>query len=351
MSTSENDPATVQRIEDVGQLDELLSRPTPQVVRAMGRLEGDLIILGVGGKIGPTLARMARRASDEAGAKRRIIGVDKFTPPELRERLQSQGIELICCDLLDRAEMNELPEVPNVLYMAAMKFGATGQESTTWAMNTYLPGMACERFRHSRIVAFSTGNVYRMAPVDGTGSTETDPINPIGDYAMSCLGRERILTYFSRQLDVPVTLVRLNYANELRYGVLTDVAQQVLAGTPIDVTMGYFNAIWQGDANAMTLRAFDHAAVPAKPINLAGPETLSLRRVAEQFGRLFDRPVTVTGTEAPDALLSDGRLGYELLGRPLVTSEQMIRWIADWQSRGGTTLGKPTKFQVRDGKF
>jgi nucleoside-diphosphate-sugar epimerase len=232
-----------------------------------------------------------------------------------------------------------------------MKFGATGQEATTWAMNTYLPGMTCEKFRNCRIVAYSTGNVYQMAPADGGGAAEDDPIGPIGDYAMSCLGRERMFDYFGRTLDVPVALIRLNYANELRYGVLTDVAQKVLAGQAVDVTMGYFNAIWQGDSNAMVLRALEHTASPPRAINVAGPDTLSVRQVAERFGDLLDKPVTFTGSEAPDALLSNGRLGYELLGRPRVTPEQMIRWVADWQLRGGPTLGKPTKFQVRDGKF
>ena len=339
------------RIDDLDQLEELLSRPTPEVIDAMGRLEGDLLVLGACGKIGPSLIRMARRASHEAGLSRRIIGVDKFTPPELRQEFQSQGVELIKCDMLDRARLNELPEIPNVIYMAAMKFGATGQESTTWAMNTYLPGMACERFRQSRIVAYSTGNVYRMVPADSGGAKEDDPVDPIGDYAMSCLGRERMFNYFSQTLDVPVVLIRLNYANELRYGVLTDVAQKVIAGDPIDVTMGYFNAIWQGDANAMVLRALEHAATPPLAINVAGPDTLSVRQVAQQFGQLLDKPVNFTGSEAPDALLSNGRQGYEMLGTPAVTPEQMIRWVADWQSRGGQTLGKPTKFQVRNGKF
>lgn len=232
-----------------------------------------------------------------------------------------------------------------------MKFGSTGQEAKTWALNTYLPGLVCERFRASRIVAYSTGNVYTMAPVAGGGSTEDSPLGPIGDYAMSCLGRERIFTHFSQALEVPVALIRLNYAHEMRYGVMVDIAQKVLAGQPIDVTMGHFNAIWQGDSNAMTLRALDHAAVPARPINVAGPGTLRVRDVAERFGKLLDKQVVFSGAEAPDALLSNGTLGYELLGRPIVGPEPMIRWIADWQSRGGPTLGKPTKFQVRDGKF
>lgn len=346
-----HDPTAIRRIENVEHLEELLSRPTPEVIETMGRLEGDLIVLGAGGKIGPTLARMARRASEAAGRPRRILAVARYSNPELPQRLAAWGIETIRCDLLDRCQLQALPEVPNVLYLAAMKFGATGQEALTWAMNTYLPGMVCEKYRASRIVAYSTGNVYAMMPAGRGGSAEQGAIAPIGDYAMSCLGRERIISHFSQTLGIPAALLRLNYAHEMRYGVMVDIAQQVLAGQPIDLTMGYFNAIWQGDSNAMTLRAFDHLAIPPRAINIAGPDELSVRRVAGEFGRLMGKPVTFAGSEAPDALLSDGRLGYELLGRPAVGPDQLICWIADWQLRGGPTLGKPTKFQVRDGKF
>lgn len=339
------------RIDNVEQLEELLSRPTPEVVEAMRRLEGDVIVLGVGGKIGPSLARMARRASDQAGVRRRVIGVARFTSPELPNQLQAQGIETIRCELLDRRQLDALPEVPNVLYLAAMKFGATGQEARTWAMNAYLPGMVCEKFRASRIVAYSTGNVYGLVPVAGSGSRESDLPRPEGDYAQSCLGRERIFTHFSQTLGIRTSLLRLNYATEMRYGVLVDVGQQVLAGQPVDVTMGYYNAIWQGDSNAMTLRALEHVASPPSAFNLAGTEKLSVREVAEQFGRLLGRPVTFHGQEATDALLSDGSHGHELLGRPTVSAEQMITWIADWLTRGGSTHGKPTHFQTRDGKF
>lgn len=342
---------TPSRIDNVEQLEEQLSRPTPEVVQTMRRMPGDLIVLGVGGKIGPSLARMARRASDEAGVRRRVIGVARFTSPELPDRLQAEGIEPIRCELLDRRQLDALPDVPNVLYLAAMKFGSTGQEARTWAMNAYLPGMVCEKFHASRIVAYSTGNVYGLVPVGGPGSRETDLPNPDGDYAQSCLGRERIFTHFSQTLGTPTSLLRLNYATEMRYGVLVDVAQQVLAGAPVDVTMGYYNAIWQGDSNAMTLRAFDHLASPPSVFNLAGPEKLSVRAVAEQFGRLLDRPVAFRGQEAADALLSDCTHGHAMLGRPAVSAEQLIAWIADWLTRGGSTHGKPTHFQTRDGKF
>ena len=302
------------------------------------------------GKIGLTLARMARRASDAAGVARRIIGVSRFSQPGAREQLHQLGIETISCNLLDRAELNALPDAPNVLYLAAMKFGSTGQEDLTWAMNVYLPGMVAEKYRRSRIVAYSSGNVYAMTPRQG-GSVETDLPAPIGDYAMSVLGRERIFTWASKSWDTPTSLIRLNYATELRYGVLVDIGQQVLAGLPVDLTMGYLNSIWQGDSNAMTLGALEHVSSPPSIINLAGPECLSVRQVAEQFGQLLGKPVQFSGQESPVAFLSNAQLSYRLFGRPRVTAEQMIVWIADWLARGGSTLGKPTHFQTRDGKF
>jgi nucleoside-diphosphate-sugar epimerase len=338
-------------IRDVSELEQSLSEPTEGLVETMRRLEGDILVLGACGKMGPTLCRMARRASDLAGGKRRVIGVGRRTTPEMQAEFRAQGVELIRCDLLDHRQLAALPDAPNVIYMAGMKFGSTGQEALTWALNVYLPGTVCERFAGSRIVAFSTGNVYGMAPADGGGSVESDPPRPDGDYAMSCLGRERIFTHFSQTLGIPVALIRLNYAHELRYGVLVDLAQQVLAGEPISLGMGYFNAIWQGDANAMSLRALEHAAVPPLVVNVAGPDRLGVRQIAEQFGRLLDRPVHFTGSEATDAFLSNGRRGYELLGHPRVAVEQMLRWIADWLLRGGPALDKPTHFQTRDGKF
>jgi nucleoside-diphosphate-sugar epimerase len=235
--------------------------------------------------------------------------------------------------------------------MTGMKFGATGQEALTWAMNSYLPGMIALRYRQSRIVAFSTGNVYGLSPVALGGSVESDPPAPVGEYAMSCLGRERIFEHFSRTLGIPTALLRLNYACELRYGVLVDLAQRVLAGEPVDLGMGQLNAIWQADANATALCAFGHVASPPFVLNVAGPETLSVRRVAEEFGRLLGRPVCFQGSEAVDALLSNGQLGHRLFGYPRVAAGQLIRWIADWLRRGGPTLGKPTHFEVRDGRF
>lgn len=345
------DTTNLRAIQDLEQLEELLSRPTPELIAMMGRLEGDLLVLGVGGKTGPSLAHMARRASDAAGVRRRIIGVSRFSKPDLPRQLNAWGIETLSCDLLDRAELAKLPDAPNVLYLAAMKFGSTGQEATTWAMNVYLPGMVAEKYRESRIVSYSSGNVYGLMPIHSGGSTEHDLPGPVGDYAMSVLGRERILTYLSQKQGTPMALVRLNYAHEMRYGVMVDIAQQVMAGKPIDLTMGFFNAIWQGDSNVMTLRCFEQTASPPLIINLAGPETLSVRQVAERFGQRMGKKVSFTGREASDALLSNAQFSYQLFGRPSVPAEQLIEWIADWQLRGEVTHGKPTHFQTRDGKF
>jgi len=337
--------------ESVDQLEEALSEPTPGVVQTLADLEGDIIILGVGGKMGPTLARMARRASDEAGRDRRIIGVSRFSDAALRSKLEYWGIQTIRADLLDRDALASLPDCPNVVYMPGMKFGATGQEAMTWAMNTYLAGTACERYRASRVVAFSTGNVYGMVPIGSGGSREGDELRPDGEYAMSCLGRERMVEHMSRTHGTPAVLLRLNYAHEMRYGVMVDLARKVAAQEPIDVPMGHFNALWQGDANAMALQAFGLASSPPDVVNLAGPETLSVRRVAEEFGRLMDRPATFVGAEQPDALLSDAGRSHALFGYPRVAARRLMEWIAAWVSHGGESLGKPTHFDVRDGKF
>lgn len=338
-------------IESVAQLEELLSEPTDAVIETLAQLDGDLLLLGVGGKMGPTLARMARRAFDAAGVRRRVLGVARFSNDSLPAQLQEQGIEAIRCDLLDPAQLERLPDVPNVVYLAGMKFGATHQEALTWAMNAYLPGMVSRKFAHSRIVAFSTGNVYGLSPAHLGGARESDPLQPLGDYAMSCVGRERIFEYFSRALGIPMVLLRLNYATEMRYGVLVDIARHVLAGEEIDVTMGCLNAIWQADANAMALRALAHAASPPLVLNIAGPELLSVRRIAEEFGRLLDKPIRIRGVEARDALISNGQQAQFLFGHPRVGVRQMLRWIADWVRRGGANLGKPTHFEVRDGVY
>ena len=340
----------VGTIEDVHHLDDLLSEPSAGAIDAIRQLDGDLLILGVAGKMGPTLARMARRASDEAGRPRRIIGVARFSNPTVATELQQHGIETIAADLLDPDQVARLPDAANVLWMGGMKFGTTGQEALTWAMNTYAPALICSRFRRSRIVAFSTGNVYGLSPVVRGGCLEGEPLNPVGEYSLSALGRERIFEYFGRTFSIPMAILRLNYAVEMRYGVLVDIARNVLADEPIDVSMGHLNAIWQGDANAMALQAFGCVATPPRVLNITGP-ILSVRRVAESFAELFDKSVTIIGTEAADALISNPRESHRHFGPPRIDADQMMKWIAAWVRRGGASFEKPTHFESRDGRF
>ena len=338
-------------IRNVAALDLLLSEPDEPTIRSLAALQGDILVLGVGGKMGPTLARMARRASDAAGVSRRVTGVARFSSPYLENQLNSWGVETIRCDLVDRNALAALPDAPNIIYMAGMKFGSTGQESLTWAMNSFLPGLVCERFSKSRIAAFSTGNVYGLSPITQAGSCETDSLNPVGEYAMSCLGRERIFEHFSRTLSIPVSLIRLNYATELRYGVLVDIAQRVFSGQPVSLSMGYLNAIWQGDANAMSLQSLSFASAPPFVINIAGAELLSVREMAQEFAARFHKPVQFEGVEAPDALLSNSQKAHQNFGTPRISLNQMLDWIADWTIRGGETLAKPTHFENRAGRF
>jgi len=342
------DPTTPN---DVEQLEDRLSRPSDGVVQSVSQWQGDLLILGVGGKMGPTLACMARRAFDAAGSPGRVIGVSRFSTPGLRERLADRGVETVACDLLDEAAVAELPDASQVIVMTGMKFGASSNAAMTWAMNCYMPSIYMRRFSQSRIAVFSSGNVYGLAAVKGGGSVETDRPEPVGEYAMTVLGRERMVEYFSRELATPVVLLRLNYAVELRYGVLVDLARRVFAGETIDLSMGYTNVIWQAEANAAALQAVSLATSPPAVINIAGPEILSVRDVCEQFGELFERSVEFTGQPAPDAFLNNAAHCHRLLGRPSVSADQMIRWTADWVARGGESLGKPTHFQNRDGKY
>jgi nucleoside-diphosphate-sugar epimerase len=330
------------------QLDELLSRPSEADVAAMAALEGDLLILGVAGKMGPTLAIRARRA---APAGKRIIGVSRFSDAGARAALEATGVETIAADLLAEGALASLPDAPNVLFMAARKFGSTGDEGLTWAMNTFLPAQAAARFRHSRIVAFSSGNIYPFTPVTSGGATETCELAPVGEYAQSVLGRERMLQYFSARYGTPMAILRLNYAIDLRYGVLLDIGTKVFERTPVDVTMGNANVIWQGDANSIALRSFAHASSPPLILNLTGPETISVRDVALRFGRHFGVEPSFTGTESQSALLNNAARCQRLFGYPSVTPDEMIEWIARWIGMGGSTLGKPTHFETRDGKF
>jgi nucleoside-diphosphate-sugar epimerase len=338
-------------IRDEAHLEKLLSEPTEGVVRTMRALEGDIIVLGVAGKMGPTLARMAKRASDAAGVKRRVIGASRFSSSELQRRLADWGVETIRCDLLDRDALAALPDAANVVYMAGMKFGSTGQEWRTWAMNVFLPGLVAERYRGSRIAVFSTGNVYGLTPVSRGGSREGDELNPAGEYAMSCLGRERMFEHFSRANETRMTILRLNYASELRYGVLLDIAQKVHSGRPVSLSMGYLNTIWQRDASAVSLESLAHASVPPNVLNITGPEILSVRTLAEEFGVRLGKTPTFEGQELSDALLNDSSKAFALFGKPPVGIAQMLDWTADWVARGGAHLAKPTHFEERAGRF
>jgi nucleoside-diphosphate-sugar epimerase len=343
--------ALPQSIADVQTLEDLLSDPPDDLITAMRQLDGDIIVLGVAGKMGPTLARMARRAFDRAGRRSRVIGVARFSDERQRAALEACGVETIRCDLLNDAEVDQLPDAENVVFMAGRKFGSTGLESLTWAMNSYVPALVSRRFARSRIVAFSTGNVYGLSPAGRRGSQETDAPRPVGEYAMSCLARERMFEYFSETLGTPGVILRLNYAVEMRYGILYDLARRVAAGESIDLTMGYFNAIWQGDANAMALASLAHATSPPLVLNVAGPEELSVRTTCNELARLLKKPVTYTGREAEDALLSNGSRGWTLFGQPRVDARQVLEWTADWVARGGANLDKPTHFESRDGRF
>lgn len=349
MNASLQEPDRIGTEED---LETRLAEPAPELVADLRATSGDFLILGVGGKMGPSLAHLARRALDAAGqGARKVTGVARFSEPGLRERLEGWGIRTLAADLLAPGALEALPDAPNVIFMAARKFGSTGQEAQTWAMNTFLPGLVARRFARSRIVAFSTGNVYPLVPVSSGGCTEQDPVGPVGEYAQSCLGRERMFEYVSAEHATPVTLLRLNYAVELRYGVLLDIAQKVHAGAPIDLSMGYVNVIWQGDANSVALRALAIAQSPPKVLNLTGPETLAVRDLALRLGALLGRRPAFTGMEGATALLSNAAQCTRRFGPPRVPVEQVLRWVAHWVTIGGRTLNKPTKFQVRDGKF
>lgn len=340
------------KIQTESELEERLTRPDEETASAMAALDDDLLILGAGGKMGPSLARLARHAADKAGVKKRVIAVARFTNDKLPSELAAGGIETITCDLLDREALDKLPDVPNVIFMAARKFGTSGGEHLTWAMNTYLPGLVAERYRNSRIVAFSTGNVYPLLPVSQGGALETTPVGPVGEYAQSALGRERLFEYGSMRWGTPVAILRLNYAVELRYGVLVDIGRAVFERRPIDLCMPFVNVIWQGDANSWCLRSFAHCQSPPFVLNITGPETLSVRELALEFGRHFGiEPIFVSETEGSSALLSDIGRARRLFGNPTVRPPEMIEWIANWIRQDGVMLDKPTHFQTRDGRF
>lgn len=338
-------------IRDENELEELLSRPSEADVAAAAALDGDVMVIGAGGKMGPSLAIRARRAIEKAGAPHRVIAVARFTRAGVLEQLQAAGVEIITADLLEPGAVSQLPDCPNIVFMAAMKFGTVGGEHHTWAMNTYLPGLVAERYRGSRIVSFSSGNVYPLVEAVRGGATEFTPPNPVGEYAQSVLGRERMFEYVSRRYGTPVVLLRLNYANELRYGVLLDIGRKVFERRAVDLRMGAANVIWQGDANSMCLRSFAHTESPPLILNITGPECLSVRHIANEFGRRFGIDPILDGTEEHTALLSNASRALRLFGYPSVTPGQMIEWVAAWIGMGGATLGKPTHFEARDGRF
>ena len=337
-----------ERFADAAALEEFMSAPSPALAADLEHAPGDILVLGVGGKMGPTLARMAKRAAPA----RRVIGVARFSEPGLRGKLERWGIECIACDLLERAALERLPRAPNVVFMAGHKFGAAGDAAFTWAMNVAVPFSVAETWREARIVAFSTACVYPYVPVTGAGATEDMPPSPPpGDYANSCVGREQAFRYGSQRHGTPGRLMRLEYSIDMRYGVLHDIAHKVFAGEPVDVTMGHVNVIWQGDANEQALRLLAHGTTPTSGLNVSGPEVASVRRLAHEFGRRFGKEARVTGAEAPTAWLVDTAMARRLLGPPRVPLATLVDWQADWIARGLPSLGKPTHFETRDGRY
>lgn len=338
-------------MSDINELYHQLLEPSKALVSEIAELKGDIIILGVGGKMGPALAKLAKQAIDRTGVDKRVIGVSRFSEPGLQEELNKLGIETYEADLLQDDQLDSLPDAENVLYLAGTKFGTTGKESFTWAMNAYLPGRVAQKYKNSRIVVFSTGNVYHLTPVLMGGADEQMIPNPFGEYAQSCLGRERLFQYYSSKYNTPILIYRLNYANDVTYGVLLELARSVKERRPIDVSMGHVNVIWQGDANEIALRALHHCSVPSKILNVTGPETVSIRWVAQEFGKLFGETPQFTGLEQDTALLSNATESSRLFGYPRVPLKKMIEVIAAWLNEGGKTINKPTHFQERTGQF
>jgi nucleoside-diphosphate-sugar epimerase len=340
----------VTLIQTEAELEDLLSRPSEADQAALRALEGDLLILGAGGKMGPSLARLARRAADQAGLSKRIVAVSRFSDATAEKLLRESGVETIRADLLDFDRLGALPNAENVIFMAGRKFGSAGAPHLTWATNAALPARVAERYRHSKIVAFSSGNVYPFVPVAGGGATEETAPAPVGEYAQSVLARERLFEFFSERYGTRVCLLRLNYAIDLRYGVLLDIGSNVFAGRPVNVGMSHVNAIWQGDANSVCLRSFSLCQSPPTVLNLTGP-VLAVRDIALRFGELLGRAPVFEGQPADTALLNNAGRCHGLFGYPSVTADQLMEWTAHWIQMSGPTLNKPTHFEVREGRF
>lgn len=337
---------------DDAQIEQLLSQPTPGAVATVRALDGDFMVLGVGGKMGTTTAVMLRRALDAAGKKStRVFGVSRFSRPEAQTALREFGVEPVACDLADYDAVMRLPAVANVEFLAGQKFGTDSAPDETWIQNTVVPSHVARRFRDSRIVVFSTGCVYPFMPISGRGAHETTPLATLGEYASSCVGRERVFTHYSRKYGTKQLMYRLNYSVELRYGVLVDVAQRVLAGEPVDITMGVFNFIWQGDACARAIQCLEHVSSPPKLLNVTGAEKVAIAEVAERFGKIFGRAPVLTGTPADSAWHADAGESLRLFGPTTKSLDEMVTLIAAHLSAGGKLLGKPTHFEARDGKF
>lgn len=348
MQPSSAHPAIIQS-EDA--LLELLTRPSTQLVEFVKTLPSPLLVLGAGGKMGPTLCVLARRAAEQAGRRLDIIAVSRFTDAKARQWLEERGIETLSADLLDRQAVQQLPDAANVINLTGLKFGTAANPALTWATNTVGPMLAAERFSGSRIVALSTGNVYPLVPVAGGGATEDHPLTPLGEYGNAAVARERIFEYFSQRSGTPIALIRLNFAVELRYGVLSDIARRVWGGEPIDVSNGHFNCIWQGDANDMILRSLALTSSPAQAWNLSSPSALRVRDVAERFAKIFTKPARLTGTEARDAFICNMSKLCARLGPPPTPLDQAIEWTAHWIQNGGVLWNKSTHFEVRDGAY
>jgi nucleoside-diphosphate-sugar epimerase len=339
------------RIHSEEELDEILTRPSPVLIEFIHSLSGPLVILGAGGKMGFTLAVLAQRTAAAANSRVEVVAVSRFSDGSTRRKFEEHGVRTLSVDLLERDGLRQLPDAENVIHLAGLKFGTTENPAKTWAVNTIVPAHVAERYPSTRIVALSTGNVYPCMPIHSGGATEAEPLNPPGEYARAAVARERVFTDASQKNGMPVSIIRLNYAVELRYGVLVDIARKVWAGEPVDVSNGWFNCIWQGDACDMILRALPLASSPPTVWNLTGSATLSVHEVTNKFAELLERPAKFVGVESATALLSNPAKFFAKLGSPLTPLDAVIRWTAEWVKSGGRCLNKPTHFEVRDGRY